>query len=46
MGNWVNITDNISIEAAKLAKYGECFDSGPWPTSAVQCFPVHPGSPW
>ena len=37
------MTDNISIKAAKLAKYGEHFDSGHWPTSAEQCFLTHPG---
>lgn len=33
------MTNSISIKAAKLAKYGEHFDS------AEQCFLIHPGSP-
>lgn len=31
------MTDSISIKAAKLAKYGECFDPGHWAACAEWC---------
>lgn len=32
------MTTDVSIRAAKLAKYGEpCFDTGHWPASVGQC---------